>query len=169
VDYERLVARHKDAIYRQMVRLCGNHDDAEDVLAEALLAAFKAKENLRDEESFRGWLAIIGRRVCGRLRKRESSLPIVRIFEEIEAVQPESALDDITERETKDCILRAVSSLPQSYREAYELIDIDGLSAKEAAARLKTSVAAVKSRLHRARTMVRKALDEALCHQALVP
>ena len=42
MDFERLSHQHKDAVYRQMVRVCGNREDAEDVLIEALLKAYRS-------------------------------------------------------------------------------------------------------------------------------
>lgn len=55
-----------------MVRVCGNRDDAEDVLVEALLSAHRALGQLRDEAGFRAWLIRIGGRVCGKLKRREA-------------------------------------------------------------------------------------------------
>jgi RNA polymerase sigma-70 factor, ECF subfamily len=76
MDFDRLAQRHRDAVYRQMVRVCGNRDDAEDVLVEALVSAYRHMESLRDEGAFRGWLATIGRRVCGKVRAREALEPV---------------------------------------------------------------------------------------------
>ena len=56
-NFEFLVNQHKDAVYRQMLRVCGNHADAEDVLIEALLKAYRNLDQLRDAGAFRAWLA----------------------------------------------------------------------------------------------------------------
>ena len=160
MDYERLAARHKDAVYRQMVRVCGNREDAEDVLIEALISAYRARESLRDEKSFQGWLAIIGRRVCGRLKRRESLLSLVSLADGVNVCTESTAEVEAGRKELKNCVLKAIGALPQSYRIAYELCEIDELPAEEAARRLNISLAALKSRLHRARVMVRQTLDE---------
>ena len=81
VDFEALANEHKDAIYRQMLRACGNHEDAEDVLIEALLKAYCSMEQLRDSASFRAWLAQIARRVCWQLKEREALLPLLQLSE----------------------------------------------------------------------------------------
>ena len=47
-DFEKLANQHKDAVYRQMLRVCGNREDAEDVLIEALLKAYRNLDRLRD-------------------------------------------------------------------------------------------------------------------------
>lgn len=167
MDFERLARQNKDAIYRQMVRMCGNADDAEDVLAESLLKAWRSLGSLHDEAAFRGWLAIIARRTCGRLKARESLLPLLRLADLSETgkepadpgASPETRL---LEEETKACLLQALADLPPIYRAVYELRDLENLPASAVADRLEISVAAVKSRLHRARALVRRSLDEGL-------
>ena len=52
-NFERLANQHKDLVYRQMVRVCGNREDAEDVLIEALLRAYRHLDQLRDSVAFR--------------------------------------------------------------------------------------------------------------------
>lgn len=79
MDFEALANEHKDAVYRQLIRACGNREDAEDVLVEALLKAYRNLEQLRDSAAFRAWLAQIGRRVCWQLKQREALLPIMQL------------------------------------------------------------------------------------------
>lgn len=167
MQFDKLAHAHRDAVYRQMVRMCGNHDDAEDVLAEALLKAYRAMDQLGDEAAFRGWLAIIARRTCGRLKQREALRPVVRLADLAEhGVEPagdgpgpeEAALEEDTRR----CIKEVVDALPPLYRDAYVLSEVDDLPAQEAAARLGITVAALKSRLHRARALLREGLDREL-------
>ena len=160
MDFERLAQRHRDAVYRQMVRVCGNRDDAEDVLVEALLSAHKHLGSLRDETAFRGWLATIGRRVCGKIKARESLAPLMRLSADVPAPLEEPDWDMAR---LKSCVQAAVRSLPEPYRAAYEACDLDGLARDEAAARLGVSLPALKSRLHRARNMIREALDRDVC------
>src|SRR5450755_1491801 len=66
MDFEDLANQHKDAVYRQLMRACGNREDAEDVLIEALLKAYRNLDQLRETGAFRAWLAQIGRRAGGR-------------------------------------------------------------------------------------------------------
>jgi len=97
-NFDRLVTQHKDAVYRQMVRVCGNHADAEDVLIEAMLKAYRHLDQLQNSSAFRAWLAQIGRRVCWQLRQREALLPILQLSEleeagtEIKSLAPAAAL-----------------------------------------------------------------------------
>lgn len=175
MDFEKEIAKHKDAVYRQMVRVCGNAEDAEDVLAEALMSAFKASNQLKDEGSFRAWLVSIGRRTCYKLRERGHSDLLVSLDALQESGMPMPASQEMTAEEeiemseTHDCILAAIDALPRDYKVVYMMREIDGSSANETAEELNLSVPAVKSRLHRARTMVREALDKALTHRSLNP
>jgi RNA polymerase sigma-70 factor (ECF subfamily) len=167
MHFDRLVARHKDAVYRQMVRMCGNQDDAEDVLAESLLKAWRAMGTLDDEANFQAWLAIIARRTCGRLRQRDALTPVLHLADlaeiGIEPVSPGKSPDQAAiEAHTKQCLLRVLDSLAPMYRDVYELRDIQGLTAEETSEKLGVTVAAVKSRLHRARAMVRERTDQSL-------
>ncbi|WP_395095223.1 RNA polymerase sigma factor [Armatimonas sp.] len=167
MEFDQLMARHKDAVYRQMVRMCGNPDDAEDVLVESLLSAYRALHQLHDEAAFQSWLAIIARRTCGRLKRREALAPVLHLAElserglELESGIP-SPETQVIEAETKACLLRVMQALPPVYREVYELRDLEDLPASVVAERLGITVAAVKSRLHRARALVRNGIDSGL-------
>lgn len=167
MDFETLANEHKDAVYRQLIRACGNREDAEDVLIEALLKAYRNLGQLRDSSAFRSWLAQIGRRVCWQLKQHEALLPILQLSAmEAEGAELESraeAPDAQTARqEMKQLLLRAIESLPKPERAVYELRDLEEVSGDETAAKLGLSLPAMKSRLHRARERVRMFLDAAL-------
>ena len=167
MNFEALTNEHKDAVYRQLIRACGNREDAEDVLVEALLKAYRNLEQLRDSAAFRSWLARIGRRVCWQLKQREALLPIMQLSAmEAGGTELESGAEapDVqsARREMKRLLYEAIGSLPQAEREVYELRDLEELRGKETATRLGISLAAMKSRLHRAREGVRRYMDAAL-------
>ena len=170
MDFEALANEHKDAVYRQLIRACGNREDAEDVLIEALLKAYRNLEQLRDSTSFRSWLAQIGRRVCWQLKQKEALLPIMQLSAmEANGVQFASLeqLPDVQSARTqmKELLLAAVASLPEAERDVYQLRELEDISGEETAARLGISLAAMKSRLHRARSGVRTYLDKVLAPQ----
>jgi len=167
MEFEALANEHKDAVYRQLIRVCGNREDAEDVLIEALLKAYRSFEQLREASAFRSWLAQIGRRVCWQLKQREALLPIMQLSAmEAQGAELESGDDapdvQTAKRQMKQLLLNAVASLPAAERAVYELRDLEEASGEETAARLRISLAAVKSRLHRARARVRNYIDDAL-------
>jgi len=167
VNFESLVNQHKDAVYRQMLRVCGNHADAEDVLIEALLKAYRHLDQLRDSPAFRAWLAKIANRVCWQLRKREALMPLLQLSSledegrEITAAQP-SADVQMELAEMKSLLLAAIADLPAPYRAVYEMRDLRNVPGDEVAQKLGISTAAMKSRLHRARALIRQRLDQAL-------
>lgn len=169
MDIEREIARHKDAVYRQMVRVCGDADDAEDVLMEALIAAFRASDQLKDAGAFRSWLTSIASRACIRLRSSKGSGSTLSLDALVEAGMPLpiSPVSDgdakLAQAEMHGCIVEVLDSLPEIYREVYDLREINGESAIATAKILDVSVSAVKSRLHRARKLVREGLDNSLC------
>lgn len=173
MDFERLARAHKDAVYRQLVRVCGNRDDAEDALVEALTSAYRSLDSLRDEQAFRSWLAQIGRRVCLRIRTRDSLRPIMQLSQmEFQGLpEPHSAdpppEDAVALDALSECVSHVVDRLPQAYRDVYVMREIDGLPAEEVCRKLNLSLPALKSRLHRARGIVREMLDRNLCTKLL--
>ncbi len=170
LDFDALAKQHKDAVYRQMIRVCGNREDAEDVLIEALLKAYRHLDQLRESAAFRAWLAQIAKRVCWQLKERESLLPLVQLStledEGREVPGPEPPPDvQLARQQMKHLLNEAVDALPALYRPVYELCDVEDLRGDEVAKRLGISRAAMKSRLHRARDLVRNHLDAALTRQ----
>jgi RNA polymerase sigma-70 factor (ECF subfamily) len=167
MTFEALANAHKDAVYRQLIRACGNREDAEDVLVEALLKAYRGLGQLRDPAAFRAWLAQIGRRVCWQLKERQALEPIVQLsaLEDrgLGAVDPGPPPDIALARERlRAALQRAVDGLEPGAREVYVQRDLEGRSGQEVADRLGVSLAAQKSRLHRARSEVRRVLDREL-------
>src|SRR5271166_2837073 len=152
MDFEALANEHKDAVYRQLVRTCGNREDAEDVLIEALLKAYRSLEQLREANAFRSWLAQIGRRVCWQLKQREALLPLMQLSAmeeegaELAANRPSVEMQ-AARSQMKVLLQRAIESLPEAEREVYVLRDVEELGGEETAVKLNITLAAMKSRL----------------------
>ena len=167
MDFEALANEHKDAIYRQMLRACGNHEDAEDVLIEALLKAYCSMDQLRDSTSFRAWLAQIARRVCWQLKEHEALLPLLQLSEleedGLDLRDKSAAPEEIAATaQIRQLLREAVAKLEPKFRNVYELRDIEEVSGEEVVARLGISLTAMKSRLHRARSILREQMEVAL-------
>ncbi|MFZ3266840.1 MAG: sigma-70 family RNA polymerase sigma factor [Terriglobales bacterium] len=170
-NFERLVNQHKDAVYRQMLRVCGNHADAEDVLIEALLKAYRHLHQLQHSAAFRAWLAKIASRVCWQLRQREALMPLLQLSEleeqGTEIASTESPIDaQLALAEMKTLLLAAIAGLSPEYRSVYEMRDLQNMPGDEVAQKLKISRAGMKSRLHRARALVRQQLDGVLTRKS---
>lgn len=169
-DFEALTRQHKDSVYRQMIRTCGNREDAEDVLVEALVKAYRHLDQLRDSTAFRAWLTQIAKRVCWQLKEREALLPLLQLStlddEGREVPSPEPTPELISARhQMKQFLDDAIASLPLQYQSVYQMRDIEDRPGDEVARTLGISIAAMKSRLHRAREMVRLHLDAALTRE----
>lgn len=167
LKFEALANEHKDAVYRQMLRVCGNREDAEDVLIEALLRAYQHIHQLEHPEAFRAWLARIGSRVCWRLKRQEALQPLIQLSQmeeegfEIPSARPlpDAQWDTV---QMKRQLENALQSLPEDYRRVYELRDLEEQPGEKVAATLGISLQAMKSRLHRARALLRDRLDAVL-------
>ncbi len=130
----------------------GTIEDAEDAVQLALWQIHRRLASLRDAAALAGWTFRIVTRACLRmlrLRRREVAWD-EDAMEHLVAVTPEPAL--------RQDILRALASLPEPYRAILVLRDIEEMTAPEAADVLGISVEATKSRLHRARTLLRERL-----------
>jgi len=164
---DELLARHERQVFRFGLRMCGNEDDARDVLQETLLAAFRNIEGFRGDAQLSTWLYQIARSFCVRARRRTSGEP--ERTEPLETpaaaglpseeAQPDAAAHA---REIGQLLQAAILALPVAYREALVLRDVEGLSAEEAAKIVGIEVGALKSRLHRARMEMRERLGDVL-------
>lgn len=166
--FEELLQRHLRRIYRVAVRLAGNHDDAEDLAQEAIVEAFRAFDRYQPGTYFDRWLyRIMTRTHIDRVRRRqrrpEISLdaPVNHEGDPLMTLVGDSRDDPQHQMELTDLdgtIQAALDALPEEFRTAIILADIEGLSYDEVAAAAGCPVGTVRSRLHRARDMLRKAL-----------
>jgi RNA polymerase sigma-70 factor (ECF subfamily) len=161
--FERLFSRHSERIFRFASRMCRHAQDAEDILQDTVLAALRHAETFRGTARFTTWLYTIAANACRRKRRGD---PVARRSAEAGEHDEPVAVDDWTtrpdavaaRRETQRAIADAVAALPPDQRVVLVLRDMEGLPATEVGRILGLSVAAVKSRLHRARLAVRNDL-----------
>ncbi len=160
---DEVLARHEKQVFRFGLRMCGSEEDARDVLQETLIAAFRGLPEFRGEADLSTWLYQIARSFCIKARRRQVGEPAETVpldAPEAQSVQGEAPVADaqVHAREIGDVLQAAILSLPISHREVIVLKDVEGLSAEEVARVLHEDVAAVKSRLHRARAGLRQAV-----------
>ena len=153
---EALLARHEQRVFRFGLRMCGNEADARDVLQETLIAAFRGVRQFRGDAQLSTWLFQVARSFCTKVRRRGAGEPAQHEPLESAAVrgvsEPASPPDDRAHaREMARVIQEALLSHPDAQREVVLLRDVEGLTAEEAALVVGIEVAALKSRLHRAR------------------
>ena len=148
---ERAYAEHGDGLFRFALRLCGNRDDAEDVVVETFAHAYRDWDAFRGVGSRRAWLCGIAanRYRTGRRRNRHAteSLP-----ESLPHAGPDAM--NLIALETE------IAKLPPRRREAFLLVKAEGLTAREAAEALGRPVGTILFEVHRAVHALRAALGE---------
>jgi RNA polymerase sigma-70 factor (ECF subfamily) len=160
--FEELVRRHADRLYRVVLRFSTGPEEAEDITQEAFLRAWRNIGSFRGRSQFFTWLYRIGINETRRRHERRSPASIEQSPLEDAPDWSESPERRAQQRDTRVELERAVRALPFKYRAALILRDVEGLSTAEAAEVMGLREAAFKSRLHRARLRVRRALDEYL-------
>ncbi|MBI1944829.1 MAG: sigma-70 family RNA polymerase sigma factor [Deltaproteobacteria bacterium] len=165
---EELLERHEPQIYRFALRMCGAPQTAKDVLQETLLAAFKGLHDFRGEARLSTWLFQVARSFCSKANRRRAGEPTTH--DPLDAPAASHVATDASRapdavahaREVGEVLRAALAALPEQQREVIVLKDVQGLPVDEVAAVLGESVAATKSRLHRARLELRGLLQGVL-------
>lgn len=164
--FETLVRVHERRIFRVTLAILGNAEDAEEAMQDAFVKAFRHIDQFRRESRFTTWLTRIA--VNEALQKRQARKNTVSLDEVTEAevrVLPrrsqqwhEDPEKLYGKQEVRMMVEDAIRSLPPIYRETFVLRDVEGLRAEEAAEILGLTLPAIKSRLLRARLLMREAL-----------
>lgn len=164
--FDALVARHGGALLRFATRTCGSDGDGADALQEGLLAAWRGAATFRGEASARTWLYQIVVHACRRRGRRRAGEPERHApLEEAAAVAGAEAVDErVAARQVGRALARAIDELPTDAREVLWLRDVEGLSGAETATALDLDLAAMKSRLHRARLELKARVEGILGH-----
>lgn len=163
--YARLVELHRGPVFRFARRLAGDDSTAEDVLQETFLAAYRRLSTFRGEGSVRTWLLSIARNAALTTRRRRVGEPasyepadtLMDLGLEAGWGQP-SPEDRLVGLQSAVELDGALATIPEPEREVLLLRDVEGLSGEETAAVLDLTLAAMKSRLHRARLKLVAAL-----------
>jgi RNA polymerase sigma-70 factor (ECF subfamily) len=166
--FEVLVRRHTQMIFRTLVGILGNREEAQDALQDALFSAFKYIAGFQGRSKFSTWLVSIARNAALqrlRGRKNEESLDEAA-YDDNQEFRPRQvrAWQDNPEElhshsEIRQLVEKAITDLPEKYRVVLILRDVEHLSTDEVARQLGLSVPAVKTRLLRARLMLRESLS----------
>ncbi len=167
--FERLVTKYEGRIYRHLRKIVKDNHQAQDLLQETFLNAYKGLKGFSGTSSFSTWLfRIATNNALMLLRKNKPELieyddqlksPIDSSSGPGSAEFASSPLDLLLSKEGCKKIEEAIDDLPVLYRSVIVLRDVEGFSLKEVSEIMDSSVAAVKSRLHRARNSVRLALN----------
>jgi RNA polymerase sigma-70 factor (ECF subfamily) len=159
----KLLERHQQKVFGFGVKMCGDAEDAKDIAQDTLMTMARTVRDFRGEASLSTWLYTVARSFCIKKRRRSKGAPafhepldqVTRESASQPAMTPEQAL---LGREARETVASALDALDPQAREVVVLRDVEGLTAAEVAEVTGVSVAAVKSRLHRARTALREQL-----------
>jgi len=159
-SFEREALVHLDVLYRVALRLSGNAADADDLVQETMLKAYRAWDQYEKGTNAKAWLLTILRHAFINEYRRRTRHPETvdldkiepyAVFPEVQDEDPQGAFFD---RIVDDEVLRAIDQLPVAFRETLVLSDVEGMSYQEIAGILEIPVGTVKSRLFRARQLL---------------
>lgn len=169
--FEPFVERFGPLIMNFGRRMCGQRDDAEEVLQETLLQAYLSLKDLREPAALRTWVYRVASNACLRMRRRgkhdpDREIPLSEVLPQAMADGSpprigdwsEIPLDSLLRGELKEHLDQAILDLPQDFRIVLILRDQEGFSTRETAEILGISEPLAKVRLHRARLAMRKTL-----------
>lgn len=183
--FEAEALPHLDAVYRFALRLSGSADTAEDLTQETFLRGWRAWDQFQAGTNCRSWLFTICRNLF--LRRRERSRRYAEIVEEETGAGSGSPADESVvnpvwmsamgrdpEGEFFDSIvderiLRAIDDLPEEFRTAVVLSDVEGLPYTEIATLMDVPVGTVKSRLFRGRRRLQQVLFDYAVEMGYIP
>jgi RNA polymerase sigma-70 factor (ECF subfamily) len=163
-DFEAEALPHLDTVYRVALRLAGNEAQAEDLVQETMLKAFRSWHQYKPGTNVRAWLLTILRHSFineyRKARRRSTEVDVHRVegftvFRDVQDSDPEGQFFD---RLVDDEVMQAIDRLPDEFRETLVLSDVEGLSYVEIAEVTEVPVGTVKSRLFRARQALQRQL-----------
>ncbi len=168
--FASLVQEHERYLYNIAYRLCGNREEAEDLVQDALVRAYRAFRSFKPGTSFKSWLyRIVSNLYIDTLRKRskfrEESLdePVYYEDSEFTKMVPDQSTDPsqlVEEKAFVGEVQKALDRLPVEYRLAVILCDVEGFSYDEIAEIMDCSIGTVRSRIHRGRKALRTYLQD---------
>ncbi len=166
--FGELVARYESRIYHLALKMLHDAQDAEDVLQETFISAYRHLDSFRGDAEFSTWIYRIATNASlMKLRSDRPASSLDESFTDSDEVMPPRELVDwsaapeqsLLTTELRSEMDRALMQLPEILRAVFILRDIEGLSIEETARVLDISVPNVKTRLHRARLALREALS----------
>ncbi len=165
-----LADRYAGRLYNFGLRMCGNSQDAQDMVQDTFVNVIKYLKGFRGETKLKNWLYRLASSACLKKRRgknspdRELPLESLRPQHQEGEAPPEipdwsqSPADEVLNDELREYLAKAIGELPPKYRLVFTLRDLEGFSTAESAEMLGISEQAVKTRLHRARAFLRNEL-----------
>jgi len=161
-SFDALARELSPSLLRYLRRCVGDQTVAEDLLQETLIRIAKGLPQFAGRASTKTWAFSIATRVTAdHFRAPGRRIKIVDVDEAAELPDPDRALDEaVLVDEMNTCVRQVIDSLPEDYRAALVLHDLEGLNAEHVSEICGCSLATAKIRIHRARDRLRKALQQ---------
>ncbi len=162
-DFEKEAIPHMDALYNFALRMTGDSDEADDLVQETYLKAFRFFDKFERGTNCKAWLFRIMKNTYINTYRKSSKEPDKIDYEEVENfyenIKPSSTDSAHLEKEMYDNLLddelsNAIAALPEDFRTVIILCDIEGFTYDEIADFIDIPVGTVRSRIHRARKML---------------
>jgi RNA polymerase sigma-70 factor, ECF subfamily len=166
--FDTLIRRHDRFLYRIARSVLLDDYEAEDVVQETFIKAFKGLENFRGEARLSTWLTRIAlNEALARKRRRRNTVELEALQHRTNALEPSPMIApaqdpelSTAQQQIRKLLERAIDGLPDSLRTVFVMRDVEELSTAEAARLLGLGEPTVKTRLHRARRMLREVLGD---------
>jgi len=168
-SFEEFVSRYESKIYHLALKLTRSHEDAEEVLQDVFTTIHRKIHLFEGKSAFSSWLYRIAVNAAFmKLRKNRQNPTIsaedlsFRLQQQVfdgDLNNNERTDQPLFEKEMRSILSGSIEKLPEQYKAVFVLRDVRGLTNQEVSGILSISIAAVKSRLHRARLMLRKKLQ----------
>ena len=163
--FNQLMEQHERRMYAVALRMCGNREDAQDCLQEAMLRVYRAIGGFKGQSSFSTWVYRITMNTClDELRRKKNrqntSLDNLRDMGWSPADETNAPEKQAMRSELRRNLNRAIRELPEEMRAAVVLRDIQGFSYDEIARMLEINVGTIKSRISRGREKLREKMKE---------
>jgi RNA polymerase sigma-70 factor (ECF subfamily) len=158
--WDQVVHEHSGRVFRLAYRLTGNRHDAEDLTQEVFVRVFRSLDSYTPG-TFEGWLHRITTNLFLDQARRKARIRFDAFADDAETRLPSRAVTpdtSVMDGVFDDDVESALADLPPDFRAAVVLCDVEGLSYEEIADVLDLKLGTVRSRIHRGRTMLRKAL-----------
>lgn len=180
--FEGLISGHLDSLYRTALRMTRNTSDAEDLVQETCLKAFRYYDRFEEGSNLRAWLfKILTNLFINRYRKQAKE-PVLVEYDEAEDFLIYNQMQETAgggtgkgpEKDLFDRVLgtevdRAINELPEDFRVVVVMAFVEGLAYEEIAEALGVPMGTVKSRLHRGRKLLQKTLYQYAKKVGVIP
>lgn len=158
-EFEEKILEHINSLYNLAIRMTQNKQDAEDLVQEASLKAYRYFDRFKQGTNFRAWIMAISRNIyINNYRKRRKEPKKIE-FEEVQDFISLPEINNAQEEIFSEVIKSAIDKLPEELRTTLTLFYVDGFSYKEIAKIMDCPLGTVMSRLYTARQILKGQLS----------